>query len=445
MPKSGKLWLVIAAGLAINLGLLFFYYVPSPKKLIGDETYYYQYALALASGQRVPYDLLWPPLYGEFVGFLFYSLEPQIIYVQISQIGLWLASAFFFREIVSRLTPSTTVTNASLTLFVLAPDLITFSHYLWPETVHLFLWLSSLWFLICRPFAWINTVLAGVLLGFALLTKSLLGPFVPVILIFLFLLNPKINKGVRFINVALFAVMIIVVILPLMINNLMERKAFLVANSSVFNLWVGLNDVETADSVNDIAGVEMEHYLQSGPDLKTRNAIFMEKITRKISQQGLVDTLLNQLDKQYFRLFDVQTYFTTQLAGSGRQAYSANSRIINVTLKLYTYIVYGFILVAGAAGLCFLRLSPLGWWHLLALFIAYNLGIFLFLHVKTRYTVQFLPMLIFFASMTVYALIHNKDPGLTLPGFTFNKIRIGLGIFVGVMMSYISFYNLIWK
>ena len=445
MPKSGKLWLVITVGLAINLGLLLFYYVPSPKQLIGDEIYYYQQALLLASGQRIPYNLLWPPLYGEWVGFVFSILGTQVLYVQIIQIGLWLASAFIFSQIVSKMAPSNTVQGVSIALFILSPELITFSHYLWPETVHLFLWLSSLWFLICRPFTWLNTALAGVLLGCAILTKSLLGPFVLAILVFLFLLNAKISKEVRLINVSLFSAMIIAVTFPLMINNLIEREAFLVANSSVFNLWVGLNDVETADSVNDIAAIEMEHYLQSGPDLKTRNTVFLEKVVKKIKQQGLFSTLSNQLDKQYFRLFDVQTYFTTQLTGSRRQAYSANSTIVNRTLKLYSYTVYGFILATGASGLCFLRLSPLGWPHFFALFIAYNLGIFLFLHVKTRYTVQFLPMLIFFASIAVHGFINGRKSGQILPGFVFNRVRMGLGVFVGFMMSYISFYNLIFK
>ncbi len=445
ISKRGKLWLVVSVSIAINLCFLLFYYTPSPKQLIGDETYYYQYALLLASGQRVPYNLLWPPLYGECIGYIFSLFGPRVIYVQIIQIGLWLASAFIFSGIVVKLTSSTEVKDISFILYISSPELIAFSHYLWPETVHLFLWLSSLWFLICRPFAWINTAIAGMLLGFALLTKSLLGPFVPVILIFLFLLGPKINQKTRFINVSLFAIMTIVITFPMMINNLIEREVFLIADSSVFNIWVGLNDFETMDSVNDIAGLEMEQYLQSGANLKIRNDILLDRIVQRINKQGLFSTLLNQFNKQYFRLFDVQTYFTTQLVGNHRQAYSLDSKIINITLELYAYIEYGFILIVGILGLCFLCGWPWNWSHLFALFIIYNLDIFLFLHVKTRYIIQFFPMLIFFASISVYRAVSNKKSLQNIPDFTFNRARINIGIVIGIIIGYISFYNLIFK
>jgi hypothetical protein len=240
-------------------------------------------------------------------------------------------------------------------------------------------------------------------------------------------------------------ILAIAVILPVMIINLVERGEFVIANSSVFNTWVGLNDVETADSVNDIAGRELREYLQSGSDLKTRNSIFAARIIQKVSQQGLLDTLSNQLGKQYFRLFDIQTFFTTQIVGGGRQSYSADSTILNAALKLYSYAIYGFILISGAIGLCFLRIRPLGWYHLFSLFIAYNLGLFLLLHVKTRYVIQFLPMLIFFAGITSHWLIHKRRPTEALPGFAFSNLRIGLGLLAGTAMSYVAFYNLIWN
>lgn len=443
--KIKWMWLLFAIGLIVNLGILLYYHFPAQKTLIGDENHYAQQALLLASGQRSPYDLLWPPLYGEFIGLIFGMLGPRVLYVQIIQIGIWLLTALLFKNIVSKLSSSSTVVVITTALFLLSSELIAFSHYLWPETLHLFLWICSLWVLICRPLPQINTVLAGVLLGLALLTKSLLLPFVPVIAFFTFLLDPSRGIRQRLTNVILLAASISVVVLPVMTNNLLKRGEFVLSDSSVFNAWVGLTDVETADSVNDRTGSEVERFMQAGPNLQTRNAVYKAKIAQKIKQQGVHQLLVSQFRKQYFRLFDVQTFFTTQLAGGGRQAYKNTSGLLNTLLKTYSYTIYSVVLIAGAAGVCFLRIRPLGWHHFFFLFIAYNLALFLVLHVKTRYVLQFFPMLIFFAGITWHGLLHNKNPGHALPGFAFTTIRVWFAMCASVVMCYLVFYNLIWK
>ena len=54
-------------------------------------------------------------------------------------------------------------------------------------------------------------------------------------------------------------------------------------------------------------------------------------------------------------------------------------------------------------------------------------------------------MLIFFASITVNGFMHDAKSGQIIPGFVFSRLRMSLSVFVGAMMGYISFYNLIWK
>jgi hypothetical protein len=440
MLRTRTGWLLVLIGLLLNLSLLWYYYQPTPKRLVGDENRYFSQGVQAASGERSPYDLLWPPLYGEFVGLLFRLFGPQMIYVQGVQIGLWLASAFLFRQIVWRLTASTLVTRIAFALFLLCPELIAFSHYLWPEILHLFFWLLCLWLLICRPSVWMYAALAGLAMGLALLTKSLLTLFVPVVALFIWRLPPTATGQQRGLRAVAFLGLTLAVIMPVMGFNLISRDMFAVADSSIFNLWVGLNDVETADSVNDRAGLELREFVQAGPDLKTRNALYRQKISQLIQQRGLVGTLTNQFSKQYFRLFDSQTFFTTQLAGGGRRGYRGDFSLLSLGLMLSSFLIYGVMLISGAMGLCFIRLRPVTWLHLLVLFLAYNLALFLFLHVKTRYVIQFLPVLILFAASLWPLLTRATTP---LPGFTVNRFRLALALFTGGLMTYLVYYNLI--
>jgi len=445
--KSSAIIGIAIVGLIINFGLLLVYYIPSTKQLIGDENYYNNYALLVVSGQRTPDNLIWPPLYGEFIGLLFSIFGSHRIYIQIIQIGLWLISGILFSQIVKRLTLSPIVAHISFTLFLLSPELIAFSHYLWPEIMHLFLWILGLWLLICYPQRRLAAIITGVAFGLALLTKSLLTPFIPVVVLFVLIRNySSLSVKTRLINTTLILAFILLTTLPVMVNNLITQGEFTISDSSIFNIWVGLNDLGKTDyGANEIAGKEFNEYMLSGSNHRIRNLVYKEKIVKKLEQQGLVGTLFNQLGKQYFRLFDIQTFFTTQLPGGGRQAYTTDAQWLITFLKLYSYIIYGLILVAGTAGVCFLQVRYVNWSHLFVLFIIYNLGLFLFLHVKTRYVLQFLPMLILFASVTTYWLISiiKKTDTPPLKGFVFNKFRVICALLVGTLTGVIMIQSLI--
>jgi 4-amino-4-deoxy-L-arabinose transferase-like glycosyltransferase len=429
---------ITSIGLIVNLWLLWLYYSPSPKQLVGDENYYYSHASLIASGTRVPYNLIWPPLYGELIGIVFSMFGEARIYVQMMQIGLWLISGFVLSQIVRRLTSSRIAAHTCLALFLLSPDLIAFSHYLWPETVHLFLWLLGLWLLVCHSNRRVAHGIAGVAFGLALLTKSLLMPFIPVVILYALLIHDSALK-VRLTNAAVGGCLVLVTILPVMVSNLMTRGEFIIADSSLFNIYVGLNDKGLTDySPVEIVGPALDVYMGSGPTHKIRNAIYREKVLTQLEQQGVLGTLLNQVPKQYLRLFDIQTYLTTQLPGMARPAYTTKSTGVIWALRSYSYLMYGFVLVAGAAGACFVRIASANWPSLFLLFILYNLGVFLVLHVKTRYVIQFMPFLIFFASVAccwLAASMKRTHEAVALNGFAFGRGRVVCALVIGTTMG----------
>ena len=442
--SGNQLLVVFTVAAVVNLGFLYLYYTPIPKRLVQDENYYFELAESIATGQDAEHNPLWPPLYAEFMGMLFSAFGTHRIWVQIPQILMWLTGALLFYRIAGYLFPSRIAARTVLLLFLFSPDLIAFSHFLWPEMVHLFLLIAGLWLIICRHRSRFAVVSSGVLFGLALLTKSLLLFFIPVILAFFAVCTSGSRKS-RLVNVCLLASVILLTVLPTMVSNLQTSGKFMIANSSIFNTWVGLNDQALVDYSNDIAGREFSEFQRSGADITERNSVYRDKIGLKLQQQGVVNTLIKQLSRQYFRLFDHETYFTTQLPGMPRQAYSANATLLTGLLHLCSNVLYGLILGTAAMGMCFINWRPMRWVHCLLLFVVYNLGLFLFLHVKTRYVIQFLPMMTFFSGVAVHwisRLVRNK-PDLSSPLLVVSRPRIILGFVLAAFVEFLAFRSAI--
>lgn len=441
-PQSEKNKLLILFTLAtiLNLAFLYLYYTPAPKHLVGDENYYFLFARAAAAGYQLRHNPIWPSFYADSMGKLFSVFGAHPIYIQSVQIVMWLTAALLFYKIVSYLLPFRGAAYIALALFLFSPELIAFSHFLWPEIPHLFFFITALWLIVCHHKSYLAVISGGVLFGFALLTKLLLLPFIPIILAFFILRTPGSWRR-RCLKGCLLASMTFITVLPTMMDNLRAHGKFMIADSSVFNIWVGLNDTELVDYKNDIAGIELHKFQQSGPDIETRNSIYRDKIRLKLQQQGIISAISGQLSRQYFRLFDYQTFFTTQLPGGPRSSYGFNSPAITSLLHTYSHVLYGFLLAASVMGMCFIRARPVGWAHCFLLFIAYNLGLFLFLHVKTRYVIQFMPMMMFFSVVTVYwaSLLVQAKQVSPLSCFVFNKSRIILGVVFAVLIEVVAF------
>ena len=279
---------LLAAALALNLGLLVLYYVPAPKKLIGDENYYFGLASAIAAGQSVQHDPLWPPLYGEATGILFSIVGPHLLTLQLIQIGLWLATGYFLFQMTERLVGQTAIACVALALYLFAPDLMAFSHYLWPETLHMFLMMAGLWLVICHGRSRWAFIASGVLFGLALLTKSLLLPMLPVLLVFVLLVKNNGNTSrARIIGAGLLAGACLTTVVMLLMASPQDRGELSVGGSTVFNVWVGLKDTAQMDTEDVIVGQEHQQFTAAGANLAVRNEVYRDKISDLLRQQGL--------------------------------------------------------------------------------------------------------------------------------------------------------------
>ncbi len=367
---------------------------PVPRTLWGDEATYLTSAMRLLAGDpRWWPEPLWPPLYPQFLaGLVWLGGESMVLVVLVQGLLLAITAVLLF-DLVSRLTKSRAAGFVAAVVTLGYPPLAAFSHYLWPEIVHLFLFVVLLWILVARVgTAWWCAV-AGVALGLALLSKSLLLPFVPVFLVAAVWGRPWRHAVVAFVLVSALAA---ATVAPTLIANTRRLGTPSIANSATFNLWVGLNDVGRESFRNDVVWPEFQRWVASADTHAARDRILRSQIRDFVRVRGFISVLVDQLSKQPFRLFNAGCYFTDQLPGGAAQTQAGAGylglgpragRVLSAVVLCSILCMY----VAAVLGLTIGGCRAVRWVRVLGLFIAYNLVLLLFLHVKTRYRIQMLP------------------------------------------------------
>jgi len=426
-----RAWLALGAVVLLLHGaLLWLERWPTERRLWGDEIMYRDLAQRFATGRAVELDPLWPPLYVWFLGGLERMLGPSRLVPQALQLACLALTAALLASLARQFTGSPWAAFLAVLLFGLDPQIQSFAYYLWPEALHLALFIGLLWLLVRRcdqPLAMLG---AGVLLGLALLTKSLLMPFVPLLVLPLWRTRARraalLATGCLLVPAAL-------VVLPTVLANGQRHGAYVVADSSRFNLWVGLNDRSRRSLRSEIVGDEYARYRASAPTLAERNELLSTQLAELERQRGLAGLLRAQLGKQYFRLFDKDSFFTDQLPGGAiaraGYGYAAPGGGWVTGLRAWSYTLHAFVLVAAAFG-C-VALAPRGrayaWFG--PLFVAGNLLLFLGLHVKSRYRVQFWP----FVDLLAVSVLARAGTWQLAPA------RLALGALLALLLLGLAF------
>jgi 4-amino-4-deoxy-L-arabinose transferase-like glycosyltransferase len=393
---------VAAAAVAVHGCLLWLYWHPAPKVLWGDEVRYWQAAHRLLSGTPDwrP-ELLWPTLYSRFVAGVSGACGESLAAVQVAQTALLLASAVVLHDLVRRLAGSSVAAGTSAALVVLYPPIVAFAHFLWPEILHLFLFSAALWILVARRTGPGWAVGCGLALGLTLLAKSLLTAFVPV------LLGAAVwpeRRGAgsspwprRLAWAIVAAATAAATVTPTVLANARRAGVARVADSSLFNLWVGLNEQSRDDHVRPVVRQEYLRYLESGTSFREREQVLRAKISALVAERGPMAVLSAQLGRQYFRLLDRNSFLTDQLPGGptiagGKGYVHADPRLAGA-VRGASHLTYLALLASAPFGLALWPYRDRRWVRVLLVFVLYNLGLFLLLHIKTRYRVQMLPVL----------------------------------------------------
>lgn len=406
-------WLLLAAG------LLALYWFPQAKQLAGDEMSVYQpMALSvLSGGDWFDPRLLWPPLQGLFMAAVYAVAGPHILAVQLVQLILLALSGVLLQRCCLALTGDAGAADWAGIALAVNPLTIAFATWLWPEIVHLFLCLLLAWLLVRRRRvagaggATALAGLAGATLGLCLLAKSLLAGFWPLLLPALWQRGAARRSLAALVAFALGAVLATG---PVLHRSWQETGRATIADSSWFNLWVGLGDRWRSDYLYDRTGERMAEYLASADDAAGRARFARDQALGILREQGLAATAARQAGRQYFRLFDARTTLSAQLPGPACRGhiglYSLRTPWLVAAIDHLARGWHLALLMLAAVGLVAWRDWRRPWSWLLLAFIGYQLALFGGLHVKTRFLVPMLPVLCLFAGHAL-ARLRRRDPG----------------------------------
>lgn len=398
---------IIIAFVLLSAGLLALYWFPEPKLLTGDEGSFYQpQALRiLAGGDWFDTRMIWPPLQSLFLAGIYALTGPSILVVQLIQLALLACSGLLLQRIWLALTGNTSAAIWAGALLAINPLTIAFATYLWPEITHLFLSLLAV-LLLARArepsrrlsSAIVLAALAGIVLGLCLLAKSLLTAFWPLLLL------PLIRRSdwrASTLRVLAFLLAMLLTTAPALYRGWQETGRPQIADSSWFNLWVGLADEHRSDLVYDKTGPRLAAYLDSAPNHAGRVAFAQTQAAMIIDRQGWLDTIATQLGKQYFRLFDARNFLVAQLHGPNCRGYISRYRVDSALLnRLIDYAARFWhlaLLILFAFGLAAWRHWRQPWLWLTGAYVGYQLALFLGLHVKSRFLLPLLPVICVFA------------------------------------------------
>jgi hypothetical protein len=214
------------------------------------------------------------------------------------------------------------------------------------------------------------------------------------------------------------------------VHNGMRHGFWGVADAASFNLWLGLKgDVYAAQGFNE--------YEKLSQIPMQRNRILREQIAKKINEEGLWNILVAQSKRQYFRLFNKESFLTEQFPGKRWAAQNASHGWLIVFLSWWSSAIYATTLILGSIGLFQIRwridfkrcILPL-------LFLLYNLGLFLLFYAKTRYRIPFLPAFIFFSALSVHYFLENRKQSGSFP---VPKLRFAAGCTLAAVFLWFAF------
>lgn len=392
---SWRCWLpALGAFLCVQALLGLAWYGYGAKPLLGDEQSYQQMALAILAGGPWLTSSIWPPLQALVLAALYAVTLPAIWVVQLFQGLLLILCAALLRALWRGLSGSVRAANTAAALFLFNPATLGYGWWLWPEALHLTLVLAV--FCLILP-AHRHTVgralLAGALLGLALVAKSLLSLFWPVFLL-AFLRRREPRVLVR--PLLAFVLGWALVSAPFLMQGWQQHGSAVVADSSMYNLWIGLTDSWRSDYVEDMGGITLPAFLASGDTPAQRNAVYRGKALDLAAEQGIGATLMAQAGRQYFRLFSAKTLLVSQLPGdpcAGRLSFYRTPPWLTALLTALNHAFHALMLAGAGLALFLVPWRAQRGWLLIGLYVAYQLALFLLLHVKARFLLPIVPIL----------------------------------------------------
>ena len=441
MTQARLRWLVHSVGgvsaLLVQALLWASYYGFANKQLVGDEVRYLHTAMTIWQGQAPLPDFIWPPLQPWFLAPLVGPLAGSLWLAQLLQMLLLVASALLLRQIWLRIDPRPLAADMAAWRLLSSPAVMAFGLYLWPEPLHMFMLMAALWLLVCHVRSWPAAGLAGIAIGLALLSKSLLSGFWPLLLL-LCLRHPW--RTSHWASGAAFVLATLMVTGPSLLHGWQATGKPLIADSASYNLYVGLNDQWRSDYIADRGGDYMRQYLQSGSSPRERSRSFDALIDVEVRDKGLTKVVAERVQVQYFRLFSAKRTLLSQLPGPACAGYLGAYTLPRhwvTAVRVLAQAHYVLLLLSAAFAVAsWQRRSML--LLVLALFFAYQMALFLALHVQARFLLPMLPFMAGFAASGISQLLPDHK-GQAVSPLSVTGGRMVLAVLLGALLLLLAF------
>jgi hypothetical protein len=223
----------------------------------------------------------------------------------------------------------------------------------------------------------------------------------------------------------------------------------------MYNLWIGLTDRWRSDYVQDQGGATLPSFLASAATPQQRNALYLARVRAWVGERGVAAVFADQLGRQYFRLFSAKTPLLSQLPGracAGHLSVYRSPPWLAQALTIGNGAMHALMLGAAAFGLA-------GWhWRrgngppdvaerrrrllqvLVALLVAYQLALFLLVHVKARFLLPLTPVLCGFAGSFLVAL-NARVAGTAAhdESIAWTPLRLSIGAALAALLLFLAF------
>jgi hypothetical protein len=210
-----------------------------------DFAWYYQRGLEIAEGQGYTVDgvptAYWPIGYPAFLGSIFWSLGPNLVYAQLANVLLYVGILHLSYRIARELFSSESTGRMTILLLAFYPNHIAYSSLVSTETLYLFLLLLGTAALVLRTR---NDIWKGISTGLIFGAACLVKPqtiFIPLLLILV--LHLRRGNARRLVKMVLAVYLTLgAVIMPWTVRNYsMFGDLIYISNNGGVTLFIGNN------------------------------------------------------------------------------------------------------------------------------------------------------------------------------------------------------------
>ena len=249
LKKNKELLAIIAFSLLLKI---FFLFITREMPLSNDQIDYYQRAIALVDGKGFLGSTFKAPLHPFLIAIIFYLFNNSIISAIFFQVILSTLNVFVIYCIGKRIF-NKKVGLISALIFSLYPTLIFFSITLWTETLFNLIFSCSIYFIIKYKHAEKkkDVVIAGILWGFASLTRGAAVFFIPFIFLWFIFSKKRFSKeSVK--EIFIFSFFAFIIIAPWTYRNCLVQNNFVLITTGLGDIFrTGNNSASLFIPVDD--------------------------------------------------------------------------------------------------------------------------------------------------------------------------------------------------